>query len=70
MNALVDKYMKENYKMFNECFNKMDEAIIQSDIDGFISGNTTIQKAMGRQQQFSDFDEFNDFMLSNNSLKL
>ncbi len=70
MNSMVEKYLSENIQTFNEGFGMMDKAIIENDVDGFIKGNVEIQRILGKEVQFSTFDEFDDLMGSDTPLKL
>lgn len=70
MTECVEKYLCENGQVFLNGFEAMDDSIMANDIDGFISGNVVIQKAMGREVQFSNQDEFNQLMESEESFKL
>ena len=70
MNAMVTKYLSENITMFNDCFEQIDNAIITGDIDGFICSNTKVQEKLGRETQFSNKDEFDLVMESDENFKL
>lgn len=70
MDEMVSRYLSENIQIFNNSFSEMDKAILENDSDGFIKGNLEIQKAMGKEVQFTNQNEFDLFMDSNISLKL
>lgn len=70
MNAKVEEYLSEHMSTFEEGFSKMDDAILENDINGFISGNVAIQQCMGRDVQFSNMEEFDELMSSSDSLVL
>ena len=48
----------------------MDQAILDNDPEGFISGNVQIQKILGYDTQFTSFDEFDSLMESDMDFKL
>ncbi len=70
MNAKVERYFTEHLTTFNEGFMAMDKAIVENDINGFVSGNVKIQELLGHEIQFRNEEEFEDLMLSDVSLKL
>lgn len=70
MNMAVEKYLSEHMETFESGFLAMDNAIMQNDINGFLSGNAEIQKLLGHEVQFRSHKEFEDLMLSDNDFKL
>lgn len=70
MNAAVEKYLSEHMETFENGFLAMDAAILQNDINGFLSGNAEIQKLLGREVQFRSQRDFDYLMLSVNDFKL
>ena len=69
MNAAVEQYMTENLEAFDEGFKAMDFAIMQNDVNGFITGNTIIQEKLGYEVQFRTQEEFDELMTSDDALK-
>lgn len=70
MNAVVSRYLSENIQVFLDGFEKMDQAILENDSDGFIRGNVEIQNCLGKEAQFKNQAEFDCLMTSDISLKL
>ena len=70
MNLAVNTYMKEHLDIISSGFDAMDKAIMENDVDGFISGNAIIQDKLGHCVQFSNQDEFDVLMLSDEDFKL
>lgn len=70
MEQVVSKYLKVRYETFEAGFAAMDRAIMENDIDGYLGGNAEIQKVLGYRVQFSNMEEFEDLMLSDEAFKL
>lgn len=70
MDTLTKQYFERCYTSFESGFAAMDRAVIEQDPDGYIAGNATICEVLGRQPQFRDMNEFDDLMVSGESLKL
>ena len=68
MNTLVEEYLASHMEVFASGFEKMDKAIAVNDINGFIAGNNVIQDFLGYKPQFRNQDEFDELMLSEESL--
>ena len=62
INALVSDYLFENITSFQEGIHAMDVALLEGDSNGYIAANAEIQKAMGRDVQFTNQDEFDELM--------
>lgn len=60
----VSVYMNKHLDVFEAGFEAMDRAILANDIDGYIAGNVEIQKILGAEIQFTNQDEFEAFMES------
>lgn len=69
MEERVSEYLSSHIEMFEAGFSAMDEAILANDTDGFIKGNVTIQKALGYDVQFTNQEEFDDLMDSDEAFK-
>lgn len=70
MNAIAQKYLNHHRMVFNNAFAQMDNAFLTDDIDKFIGGANQITVALGGLIQFSDMNEFNDFMDSEEDFNL
>jgi hypothetical protein len=70
MNVAIEQYLTEHYYEIDNGFKAMDEAILQGDTNGFISGNVIIQEKLGYAVQFKSQEEFDNLMLSDLALKL
>lgn len=70
MNHLVDTYLSEHHETFGNALNVMEKAMLDQDIKGYIKGNTEIQKILGYEIQFSNEDEFDALMNSDESFRL
>ena len=70
MEERVSEYLSEHIEAFETGFAMMDQAILENDTDGFIKGNTEIQKMLGYDVQFTNQEEFDDLMDSDFAFKL
>lgn len=70
MNQLVDTYLSEHHETFANALDTMERAILDQDVNGYIRGNTEIQKMLGYEVQFSNEDEFDALMNSDEAFKL
>ena len=70
MEERVSAYLTEHLETFDAGFKAMDQAIMENDPEGFISGNVQIQKILGYDSQFTGFDEFDSLMNSDLDFKL
>lgn len=70
INNLVSDYLFENITSFQEGIHAMDIALLEGDSNGYIAANMEIQKAMGRDVQFTNQDEFDDLMDSDFDFRL
>ena len=70
MNQLVDTYLSEHHETFANALDTMEKAILDQDVNGYIRGNTEIQKMLGYEVQFSNEDEFDALMNSDEAFKL
>lgn len=70
MNAYIEKYLAHYQQVFDEAFSLMDEAATNKDTDQFIAGANLITKEFGGKVQFSNTQEFRDFMNSDNDFIL
>ena len=53
-----------------QAFKAIDEAIIECDFNKFSEGLNKINKSFGKSLQFTNFEEFNAFMESDESFEL
>jgi len=70
LNEKVSAYLVEDIEAFMQGFDYMDEGIASGDSNLVIKGNMIIQKALGREVQFENQEEFDDLMLSDIPLVL
>lgn len=70
MNTIAQKYLSHLKMVFNDAFSQMDNAFITDDIDEFIGGANKITVTLGGSTQFSDMNEFNNFMNSEENFNL
>ena len=63
----VSTYMNAHLDVFEQGFAAMDRAILANDVDGYIAGNVESQKILGAEIQFTNQDEFEAFMESDES---
>ena len=69
LNGRVSDYLTENIETFQEGFALMDQAILLNDSEGYIAGNVEIQKMLGYDIQFTNQEEFDDLMMSDDAFK-
>lgn len=69
-NNAVDTYLTDKAETFNAGFEAMDKAIIENDVNGYLSGNALIQETLGYQPRFRTQQEFDDVMDSNENFIL
>jgi Zn-dependent protease with chaperone function len=66
----VSNYLAENLEKFLSGFDYMQEGMESGDSNIVIKGNVVIQKVLGREPQFTNQAEFDEFMGSDDALKL
>ena len=66
----LTSYLVEDIEAFMEGFDDIEEGLRSNNSDLVIKGNVTIQRALGRESQFSSQQEFDDFMDSDIALQL
>ena len=66
----VSEYMNEHLDAFQSGFAAMDQAILANDPDGYIAGNVQIQQMLGAEIQFTNQEEFDALMDSDDAFKL
>ena len=70
INSLISQYLTDYIMTFNTAFDIMKESLNIGDIDGFISGANAITQKLGGTVQFSNMNEFNNFMDSDEAFIL
>ncbi|MBR3158024.1 MAG: hypothetical protein IKF14_02860 [Atopobiaceae bacterium] len=60
----LDKYLTEHLTTFFEAFDIMDEGLKKGDSNLVIQGNVIIQRELGREVQFTNQEEFDELMFS------
>lgn len=66
----IGRYLSSNIAVFSQAFDDMKSALSIGDIDGFISGTSSITKVLGKSVQFETMDEFDALMNSSNAFKI
>lgn len=66
----VSNYLAQDISIFLEGFDYMDSGLINNDSNLVIKGNVIIQKVLGREPQFTNQQEFDELMESDEPLKL
>ena len=61
---LTDLIIAATNEAMRKADDAMNQAILENDVDGYMSGNVEIQKLLGSQIQFTNQDEFEAFMES------
>ena len=67
---IIKKYLVSNMTLFHEAFDGIKATLDIGDVDGFISEVNSISEQLGRKPQFSDFDEFEQLMKSDLTIKI
>ena len=70
LEEMVSNYLAQDISAFLEGFDYMDSGLINNDSDLVIKGNVIIQKVLGREPQFTNQQEFDELMESDEPLKL
>lgn len=70
MERIVSNYLRERLETFETAFAAMDQAMMEADVDGYIRGNVEIQNILGYKVQFTNQEEFDELMLSDEAFKL
>lgn len=70
MEMAVSDYLYKRMTIFIQAFNTMDNAITDDDIEAYIAGNNMIQSSLSGNSLFNNMEEFNDLMLSEDSIEL
>ena len=70
MESLVSAYMTTRLRLIQTAFDQMDDALAAGDTDGFIAGNTALQKGLGKESSFTDQDGFDALMGSDDAFRL
>jgi len=69
MEETISDYFYSRITIFVNAFDAMDRAITNNDIDEFIMGNNMIQNNLVGETKFNNIKEFDDMMLSEDSIK-
>ena len=68
LNAYIEQYLSSTKALFTESFAQIKQAYALGDVDGFIDGCNRVSEALGKKSQFSNFNEFDDIMKSDESI--
>ena len=66
----ISSYLAEDIENYMVGFDYMQEGIATGDSNLVIKGNVIIQRVLGRTPQFTNQEEFDEFMDSDVALKL
>ena len=70
MEATIARYFSERMAFFDDTFKKIQVAMGTGDVDDYIAGMNAIAIAHGATPQFSNMEEFKDFMASSQAFAL
>ena len=70
MQVVVEQYLVSHMEEFNKDMACIDCAVQNNDLQGFINGNNAIQAFLGYNVKFENMEEFDDLMLSSDTLIL
>jgi hypothetical protein len=70
LRELIDKTYKDRKLTFEKSFDEFREGLTNNDISTIISGLESINNMYGKKLQFQTFEEFDNFMCSDESFKL
>lgn len=70
LERLVSEYLIDYITTFNTAFEQMESALEIGDINLFINSNNTIINKLGKESRFNSFNEIDEFMNSDNILKI
>ena len=70
MEKIINGYLIDSMDIFRESFSGIKNALAISDVDWVIESTNTIKKSFGRNDTFSDMEEFNNKMLQGTTFKL
>lgn len=70
LERLVSEYLIDYITTFNTAFEQMESALEIGDINLFIKSNNTIINKLGKESRFNSFNEIDEFMNSDNILKI
>ena len=70
LSELITKYLSENISIFNDALSELSASLHMEDVDCFILGANKITKALGKESQFNNFNEFDQIMKSSETFKL
>ncbi len=70
MERIVSDYLYNRMTVLVQAFDTMDRAITENDVDSYIAGNNMIQTNLSGKSLFSDMNEFDDMMLSDDAIRL
>lgn len=66
----ISAYFSYYYDEIKSGFDTMDKAILNDDVNGYITVNIQIQQMLGYKAQFTTYEEFDDLMDSDLAFKL
>lgn len=69
MEEMVSDYLYSKMTVFTDAFSTMDRAITENDVESFILGNNMIQEELSGKSIFKNLNEFDELMLSDETIK-
>lgn len=66
----IIQYLGKYMVLFNNAFEELKSSLNIGDVDGVIANANKVTSALGKEVQFNNFDEFNDLMNSDETLRM
>ncbi len=70
MECIINEYLVSNMSTFHDAFCELKKSLSVNDIDEWIGAANSISETLGKQSQYSCFNEFDDIMNSSNSFRM
>ena len=68
--CIISQYITRNIELFDDAFIGMKDVLQIGDVDGFITTTNNLQRAIGKEACFNNFQEFDQIMNSDKVFKL
>lgn len=66
----IIQYLGKHMVLFNNAFEELKSSLNIGDVDGVIANANKVTSALGKEVQFNNFDEFDDLMNSDKTLRM
>lgn len=66
----IIQYLGKHMVLFNNAFEELKSSLNIGDVDGVIANANKVTSALGKEVQFNNFDEFDDLMNSDETLRM